>query len=479
MATRVARPVPAMAMRFYSEKKDDAKKQQAPKSLLTDDVLEKAGMEVPKDQQANKASASETEGQTSAEAVKDGAESANETQPSEEEFAGASEEQKQRWKGTAKKSTYKSSTDIKREKRSNLFYVGMLGAVVGGALYLGRDWDDEKEQERHKDVPNGYDPASIYGRMKARFNDVFFQFNEPVFEKLLHDPLPEPYGRPLTLVLGLEDLLVHSEWTREHGWRTAKRPGLDYFLGYLSQYYEIVIFSSAYMSYSEKVVEKLDPYRATITQALFREATRYQDGKIIKDMSNLNRDLSKVILVDTNPDAWSLQPDNAVAMDPWLGDAKDKDLVRLIPFLEWVATQPVKDVRPILKSFQGTNVPAEYAKREAIARAQFEKEWREQQKGGDWAASFLGIKPQTPPTPKMPQDYIREQGQKGYEEFRKYIQEHGAKLLEEEKQREKEIVNEHQFTLNKVVTKGMPNAEEIAALQAQKEKDKQSASNSQ
>ena len=31
---------------------------------------------------------------------------------------------------------------------------------------------------------------------------------------------------------------------RQHGWRTAKRPGVDYFIAYLSQFYEIVIFTT-------------------------------------------------------------------------------------------------------------------------------------------------------------------------------------------------------------------------------------------
>lgn len=30
----------------------------------------------------------------------------------------------------------------------------------------------------------------------------------------------------------------------EHGWRTAKRPGADYFLAYMSQFYEIVLFTT-------------------------------------------------------------------------------------------------------------------------------------------------------------------------------------------------------------------------------------------
>jgi hypothetical protein len=31
---------------------------------------------------------------------------------------------------------------------------------------------------------------------------------------------------------------------RQHGWRTAKRPGVDYFIAYLSQFYEVVIFTT-------------------------------------------------------------------------------------------------------------------------------------------------------------------------------------------------------------------------------------------
>jgi len=37
-------------------------------------------------------------------------------------------------------------------------------------------------------------------------------FNKPAFEKLLPDPLPAPHQRPYTLLIDLEDMLVHSAW---------------------------------------------------------------------------------------------------------------------------------------------------------------------------------------------------------------------------------------------------------------------------
>ena len=67
---------------------------------------------------------------------------------------------------------------------------------------------------------------------------------------------------------------------------------------------------------------------------LFRESTRYIDGKHVKDLSNLNRDLNKVIIMDSNPNAYALQPENAIALKPWKGEVDDKGLVALIPFLE-------------------------------------------------------------------------------------------------------------------------------------------------
>lgn len=446
----------ALALRWSSAKPPTDDKTKQPESILTEDLLARAGMDVPESKEGEK--------------LREGT-----SESPESSSPGASDEQKQRWKGTAKKSSDKSSTDIKREKRSNFFYVGLLGMAVGGAVYLGRDWE-RGEQAKHPSIPGGYNPIHSFQRLSARIGDIFNYFNEPIFEELLPDPLPEPYSRPLTLVLGLDDLLVHSEWSREHGWRTAKRPGLDYFLGYLAQYYEIIIFSSKYMVYSEKVVAKLDPYRSSISHALFREATRYRDGKVIKDISKLNRDVSKVIIVDCEPDAYSMQPENAVPMKPWLGDPNDKDLVRLIPFLEWIATQPIKDVRPILNTFEGSNIPDEYAKREAIARKSFEEDWKkrhENTNNGNWAAKFLGVQPPTPPVPMMPQDYIRQEGQKGYEAFQKYLAENGEKMLAEEKEREREILNEQKFTLNKLVTEGMPNPEEIIEKQQQRDKERQ------
>jgi hypothetical protein len=56
--------------------------------------------------------------------------------------------------------------------------------------------------------------------------------------------LPRSRRHVRTLVLDLDDTLVHSDWTRGRGWRTFKRPGAEDFIRQLAQYYELVVFTS-------------------------------------------------------------------------------------------------------------------------------------------------------------------------------------------------------------------------------------------
>lgn len=429
---------------------EDGKKKDEYKSILNDDLLSQAGVDV--DAGPLKAG----------EALK------------EESGSELNEELKKKFelqRAQQKKRKHTTQSDIKRERYANLFYLGGAISFLGASAYMAREWDPEEDAELYNKEENGYSPANIYTRVSKRFKSVFNLFTEPAFNDLLPPPPPEPYKRPLTLVLTLDDLLIHSDWTAQKGWKTAKRPGLDYFLGYLSQYYEIVIFSSNYMQFGEAIIQKLDPFHAFISYSLFREAARYVDGKVVKDLSLMNRDLSKMIIVDVNPDSYALQPKNAIPMEPWDGKPDDR-LIKLIPFLEYLATQPLKDVRPILDSFlDKTKIPEEFLERENLLRQKFEEDFKAKQAlnpGSNWAASLLGLPASQQRTPKMPLDLIREEGQKQYLAFQNYLKEHGEKILAEEKQREKEFLAENKFTLEKILVEGMPTAEEVAKKQAAK-----------
>ncbi|EPS44377.1 hypothetical protein H072_1603 [Dactylellina haptotyla CBS 200.50] len=356
---------------------------------------------------------------------------------------------------------YVSSTDRKRDRLASAVLISFLVGGIGGVVFLGRNWETQEEIDAHPEEPNGWGLMLFYNRVYARLNEVLDYYNLPNGEKLLPDFTRDTY-RPYTLVISLEDMLVHSEWTREHGWRTAKRPGAEYFLTYLSQYYEIVIFTSQPNVMAGPIVAKLDPFR--MHQQLFREATKYKRGKYIKDLTYLNRDLSKVIMLDTKPEAWTDQPENAIKMKPWKGNPRDKELVALIPFLEFIAAMGHVDLREDLKTFpEGSHIPTEFAKRDAIARAELRKKLDDERKskkgggaGADFLASLLGLKPTQPKEEKLPQDLVRERGQQWYDEVTRTFKEHGAEYLEADRKAQEEMMAGMKTSLSKIFTEGMP-----------------------
>lgn len=365
-----------------------------------------------------------------------------------------------------RKNNTKSTIDKKKDFYSKLFWGGIGLYIVGFGAYLARDYDPETESDLYIESEQGFSPGNVITRFKKRVLGVSDVFNEPAYDVLLPPASPDQYRPPLTLVLELDDLLVHSSWDYRRGWKTAKRPGVDYFLGYLSQYYEIVIFSKSSMAFAETTVSKLDPYHAFISYSLFKEVCRSKDGKLIKDLSLMNRDLSKLVIVDPHPDSYSLQPENAIPTDIWDGK-KDTKLVELIPFLEWLATSKQKDVRETLSTFKDkSNIPLEFAQMEANMRL----EWEESQKkkGNDIFSALLG-QPALMRKRKMPLDQIRDNGHRNYLHMANYLKEHGEKMLLEEQEKTKELMAGQNLTLGKIVNEGMPTAEDLAKAAAEQQ----------
>mmetsp|Transcript_18694 Transcript_18694/g.27035 ORF Transcript_18694/g.27035 Transcript_18694/m.27035 type:complete len:388 (-) Transcript_18694:153-1316(-) len=192
-------------------------------------------------------------------------------------------------------------------------------------------------------------------------------FTEPSSDKLLPDPVKYPGGGlpPRTLVIELDDTLVHSMWSRATGWRHTKRPGVEAFLAYLSSFYEIVLFTSQPTTYADPILDKLDP-SGYIMHRLYRDATKFTGGVYVKDLSKLNRDLARTIVIDTDSHALELQPSNALLVPKWDRDPMDRTLLDLIPMLENIVRDDVQDVRPLLASYYGTEVAKEYSRRRSV-----------------------------------------------------------------------------------------------------------------
>uniref|UniRef100_K3WIV8 Mitochondrial import inner membrane translocase subunit TIM50 n=1 Tax=Globisporangium ultimum (strain ATCC 200006 / CBS 805.95 / DAOM BR144) TaxID=431595 RepID=K3WIV8_GLOUD len=282
---------------------------------------------------------------------------------------------------------------------SKISFALLAGSVSGSVL-----WHfilDEATKKSITDILGATFLGDIYALAATKVEDLFRPFTDPSREKLLPDwPIPQvPADTPPVpvLVLDLEDTLVHSEWSRKHGWRHAKRPGVDEFLETLCQYYEIVIFSQNPMA--EEVVMKLDPKQCAL-HILSRDATRYLKGAHVKDLANLNRDLRQVVIVDDDPAAYQLQPENAIPIKPFTnGSARDdRELTELIPFLKALASERVPDFRTVLGEFRDEDgvirdLPSRYSAR--VRALEMQKE-QEKQKGlGGFIRGRLSHRPPT------------------------------------------------------------------------------------
>ncbi|KAH9927763.1 HAD-like domain-containing protein [Fomitopsis serialis] len=342
---------------------------------------------------------------------------------------------------TGARSSKNSLSSIERRRRMlarGAFAVFLVGAGVQTWL-MGREWEEWELKEKRMKIEDA--PSTRWGRTRARITSMFDFFTEPLWPELLPGPHPSIPQKPYTLLVSIDDLLVTSTWDRQHGWRTAKRPGVDYFIAYLSQFYEVVIFTTQYNYTAAPIVDKLDPYQFFISYRLYRDACRSVQGEPVKDLSYLNRDLSKVVVLDAHAEHVSAQPENAIIMPKWTGDPKDRGLIAMIPFLESIGIFHPPDVRPILEAYHGKDIPIEYAKKEAEMKQKHVEEWQSGRKGlstnSFTLSSLFGGGGQSSPIPPTYLEQKRREAQLQYQEEMAYIRankDNFERMLKEEQE---------------------------------------------
>ena len=167
-----------------------------------------------------------------------------------------------------------------------------------------------------------------------------------------------------TLILDLDETLVHSSFhplyfegeliqpdvfftilfeNKTHDVYVLKRPYIKEFLNKMSKIFNIYIFTASIKEYASPLLIKLDENKL-ISKALFREnCTLSKDNKYIKDLHILEEDLKNVILIDNNPNSYRYNKCNGLPIKTWHFDKSDKELIKIIPFLTFLAL--VDDVR--------------------------------------------------------------------------------------------------------------------------------------
>ncbi|KEG12230.1 putative nuclear lim interactor-interacting factor-like protein [Trypanosoma grayi] len=156
-------------------------------------------------------------------------------------------------------------------------------------------------------------------------------------------------GCPITLVLDVDETLVHSSVVNKDGpfdtclnveannrnvnIYVKYRPFLHEFLNVVSRMFEVVIFTASHSAYCTALMDQLDPEGKLGFLRLFREHCTKCDGSFVKDLWLLGRPLNRIILLDNSPTAYLFQPRNGLPIVSWFGDPNDCALLDLIPLL--------------------------------------------------------------------------------------------------------------------------------------------------
>ena len=110
-----------------------------------------------------------------------------------------------------------------------------------------------------------------------------------------------------------------------------------------------MIFTASMKAYAEQVLKEIDP-KYLLRYKFYREACFEIDGNYIKDLRLLGRNLKHVVIIDNSAQAFSFQPDNGILISSWFDDPNDKELDKLIPYLNQLRQS--EDIRDFLRTYK-------------------------------------------------------------------------------------------------------------------------------
>jgi Dullard-like phosphatase family protein len=82
--------------------------------------------------------------------------------------------------------------------------------------------------------------------------------------------------------------------------------------------WEIIVFTASHQNYADAILDELDPDGVLFDHRLYRQHCReLTNDFFIKDLSKINRDLSKTVLVDNSAYSYAMQADNGIPILPF------------------------------------------------------------------------------------------------------------------------------------------------------------------
>lgn len=154
-----------------------------------------------------------------------------------------------------------------------------LGTMVAGfTAFAISEWGPPHRDEQGNPVTDQFSQYPVMKQYILRAWDALWNWKqvleEPTRDLLLPDPLQSPYIQPpYTLIIEMNGILTHPEWSYKMGWRFKKRPFVDYLLQQCGPpLFELVIFTQDPGFTAHPLLDSLDP-SGLIMYRLYRDST--------------------------------------------------------------------------------------------------------------------------------------------------------------------------------------------------------------
>mmetsp|Transcript_17854 Transcript_17854/g.20375 ORF Transcript_17854/g.20375 Transcript_17854/m.20375 type:complete len:348 (-) Transcript_17854:303-1346(-) len=166
------------------------------------------------------------------------------------------------------------------------------------------------------------------------------------------------------LALDLDETLIHCEREyfsgvsavtraricgQEVDLYVSKRPGLEEFMDTMAKHYNLILYTAGQKEYAYAVLKlmRLDRYFQIVLHRSYCQ--KNSDKKFEKDLAIVGIHPRDIILVDDSFVHVRNQPNNILLIEPFTGEASDRELSRISDYLVSIANKV--DVRPVMGNF--------------------------------------------------------------------------------------------------------------------------------
>ncbi len=163
--------------------------------------------------------------------------------------------------------------------------------------------------------------------------------------------IPFPPSKQYSLVLDLDETLIHVPKGKNI---FILRPGLRKFLHSLTEYYELIVFTTGIKEYADQIINFIEKDEKYFSYRLYRDNAVIINNMYYKDLNILGRDLKKIIIIDDKKQH-ILQNENSIIIKPFISESEDNNndfiLFDLILILIRIANEKPDDIRKSLKNY--------------------------------------------------------------------------------------------------------------------------------